>query len=380
LQLKDPIAGVYERSTVTISANVLQSTHGETQREILGSGQGSQANQRFTLQKKPLTYISAATPSGGDSTLTIWVNGVEWAEAPTLFEADPQAQVYVLRQERDGSSVAIFGDGLQGSRIPSGANNVTSQYRTGIGPDGEVDGGKLSLLQIRPFGVKSVTNPLAASGAAAPEVLDDARQNAPTKVLTLDRVVSIRDYADFARAFSGVGKARVDLVWSQGHRLITLTLGTASGKPADPTSLLVSALAGAIEAERPFQWPLSLVGYRPAFFRVSMSYRRDPRYIAKDVETAIQQAMTDAFSFAQRSFAQLVSAAEIFALVQPVPGVISVDIGRLYRVDDPSGPTQTEPPPVLVAGGATAAGGTVYGAELLLLDPHPQGLDLQEVS
>ena len=81
-------------------------------------------------------------------------------------------------------------------------NNVRAKYRKGIGVEGLVKSGQLSMLLSRPLGVKGVTNPLAAGGAQDPEQLGDARANAPLKVLTLDRVVSLRDYENFARAFA----------------------------------------------------------------------------------------------------------------------------------------------------------------------------------
>ena len=54
----------YRRDTVTIYGNVVKATHGETRREVLGSGDGSQALQSFTLRQPPLTYMAAPYPSG----------------------------------------------------------------------------------------------------------------------------------------------------------------------------------------------------------------------------------------------------------------------------------------------------------------------------
>ena len=67
--------------------------------------------------------------------------------------------------------------------------------------------GQLSMLLTRPLGVKGAINPMDAEGAADREALDDARQNVPLTVLTLDRAVSLKDYEDFSRGFSGIAKA-----------------------------------------------------------------------------------------------------------------------------------------------------------------------------
>ena len=74
--LKDPLQNCYDRTTVTINANVVHATHGSTVlSEVLGSGDGGQANQRFWLKKPPLAYVSAATPSGLASTLSVASTG-----------------------------------------------------------------------------------------------------------------------------------------------------------------------------------------------------------------------------------------------------------------------------------------------------------------
>ena len=68
----------YKREGLTVFANVVQATHGETVDDILGSGDSSKANQRFRLKKSPLTYIHAATPSGSRSELEVHIDGVLW--------------------------------------------------------------------------------------------------------------------------------------------------------------------------------------------------------------------------------------------------------------------------------------------------------------
>ena len=80
LKFSEGLTYGYMRDTVTINANAVGANHGETVEEVLGSGDGSQANQSFELKKPPLTYVSAATATGSESTLELRVNGVEWVE------------------------------------------------------------------------------------------------------------------------------------------------------------------------------------------------------------------------------------------------------------------------------------------------------------
>ena len=109
-----------------------------------------------------------------------------------------------------------FGDGVQGARLPTGTVNVAAHYRSGIGPDGEVDAGTLTMLRAMPLGLRGVTNPIAGERRRRAGKLADARRNAPLTLLTFERVVSLLDYENYARAYPGIGKARGDVLWVDG--------------------------------------------------------------------------------------------------------------------------------------------------------------------
>ena len=96
---------------------------------------------------------------------------------------------------------------------------------------------RLSLLMTRPLGVRSVSNPQPATGAADPENLDDARRNAPLRVLTLDRVVSLKDVENFAFGFAPIGKALAVPLWHGEKRIVRLIVAGASGASVDTNSL-----------------------------------------------------------------------------------------------------------------------------------------------
>ncbi|RMH81601.1 MAG: putative baseplate assembly protein [Calditrichaeota bacterium] len=359
----------YVRSTLTVRANVVEATHGETVTEVLGSGDNSRPNQRFELRKPPLTYVSAATPTGTRSSLTLRVDGIEWEEAPSLFGLAPEDSRYIVRIDDDGKTFLTAGDGHSGARLPTGTENVIATYRSGIGPDGEVEAHSLTLLQTRPHGVREVTNPLPASGAAPPESRDDARQNAPLTVLTLDRIVSLRDFQDFARAFAGIGKAQARLLWNGETRLVHVTVGSATGKEIDRGSALYRNLVAAIDRVRdPFQ-PVRVDSFQLLYFHLDVGIKPDPRFREEEVFAAVEAALQEEFRFEKRQFGQPVTAAEIAAIVQGVDGVIAGDLNRLYRVTDPAGPAQSVPPAVLTADAAHFEDGEFHPAQLLLLNP-----------
>ncbi len=369
LSLKNGLTHPYKRRTVRISANVAKATHGETVHEPLGNGDGARKNQTFALKKPPLTYVTAPSASGGESTLTLEVNGIKWAEAPALFPLGPKDEKYITRIEEDGSVKVIFGDGERGSRLPTGTTNVNATYRSGIGPDGDVDADTLTILQSKPLGIQSAVNPLAAGGSQAPESVNDARENAPLKVLTLDRIVSLKDFEDFARAFSGIGKAEAVSIWNGAGQVIYVTVAEADGDVIDETSDLFDNLKDAIDDARDPIQTVEVAGHKQLLFTVEASLIIDPRRRAGDVLAAAETALAERFSFDNRAFAQPVTAAEVMTLLDGIDGVIAADLDKLYLVTDADGPAQTRPPAMLPARRARWESGAIAPAELLLLAP-----------
>lgn len=373
LHLEEPLAGYYDRETVTIAGNVALATHGETvAAEPLGSGDGSIPHQRFVLAKPPLTHVSAATPSGTASTLEVRVDGVRWHEAPGFLGLQPGAERYVVRREDDGTTRVVFGDGVRGARLPSGAENVVARYRSGIGLAGEVPAGSLTLLQTRPFGVRGVTNPLAASGAADPEALEEARANAPVTVLTLDRIVSLRDHEDFARTFAGIGKAQAIALWNGETRVVHVTVATAGGDPVPAASTLMANLREAMDGVRDPGVPLLVQGYTRIHFLVAARLLVDARLEFEAVAGNVRATLLAAFDFAHRSFGQAVTLAEVVAVAQAIPGVVAVDVNALHR--DLAAPTLET---VLVAETGRRMAGVYLPAELLVA--KPAGISLSEM-
>ncbi len=158
--LQNPLMNCYARPVTTVNANVVAATAGAPVTELLGSGSGSAPNQQFTLKQTPLTYAQAATPTGSQSSLHVFVNGAEWTQAPTLYNQPSTAQVYTTLNLAGGGAQVQFGDGVEGATLPTGQNNIQANYRIGSGLSGNV-GAAITTLMDRPLGVSGVNNPQA---------------------------------------------------------------------------------------------------------------------------------------------------------------------------------------------------------------------------
>jgi hypothetical protein len=363
------LKNIYKRDTVSINANIAAATHGETKTEVLGNGNAAQAFQTFKLKQPPLTYISAQTPSGAKATLTVKVNNIKWTETSDFRSHDPADQVYVVRTDSDGETYVHFGDGINGSRLPTGQENIVAEYRQGMGREGQVGEKQLNLLITKPLGIKSVTNPIAASGAEDRESRDQARNNAPLTVLTLDRIVSLHDYENFAKAFAGVSKALATWTWDGRTRGVFITVSGPNGDPVNDTSATYKNLLAAIKQYSDPLVPVWITSYQPVFFIIEGNVKVDPQHEADFVLEQAKGMLRDRFSFNERDFGQNVTRSEVNSAIQKIPGVIGVKITVLERVDDSDNliaktprPGEKEPVP----------------AELLLLDERPIALELME--
>lgn len=364
LHLALALRNCYDRETVTINANVAPATHGETVSELLGSGDASQRDQRFVLKQSPLTRVSADTPNGRKSTLDVLVSGARWIEVPSLFGAGPRDRVYTTRDDDAGRATVIFGDGVEGARLATGQQNVRASYRKGLGAIGNVRSGQLATLLTRPLGVIGATNPEAATGGQDPEMLADARRNAPLTVLTLDRAVSLRDYEDFSRGFAGIAKAQAVWIGGGPSRGVFVTVAGPGGAAIEPTSKTHGSLTGALRKYGDELVTLTLKTYRQALFRLSANVKVAADRVVEDVLNSVRLALLAAFAFDAREFRQPVSIDEVVAVMHRVDGVEAVDVDVLRRSDQSTPVVR----PRLFASQPVVAGSDVLAAELLMLD------------
>ncbi|MFD8716626.1 putative baseplate assembly protein [Streptomyces sp. NPDC059629] len=370
LTLAEPLALPLDPASVRVLGNVVAATAGESVTdEVLGSGDGARGNQGFTLLRGDLTHTTAAVPGGARDSLSVRVDDVEWTEAASLYELGPHDRGYVVRIGDDGFAGVLFGDGERGARLPSGQDNVRADYRSGTGPAGNVAAGALSLLPVRPLGIRDVTNPVPATGGTAPEGLDDGRTAAPLSVRTFDRVVSLDDHQDFARTFAGIAKATATALPGARRPFVHLTVAGPGG--ADVPADTLAALRAALDAAGRPPGRLGLDTYRPLSFAVTVAVLAAPDREWGQVADAVQEALRTAYSFDRGDFARPVPASGVLTLVQQVPGVLAATVRALHLGDAPDSdaPGSDAVAEVLVARPARLGRTGVLPAELLLADP-----------
>jgi hypothetical protein len=277
-------------SPIDVFFNLVGVSQGKTvPNEVLGSGDPRIAGQDFTLAKSPVTYFAdpaSISGAGFSSTVQVSVNGVQWREVPTFYGQAATAQVFLLSEDASGQTHVSFGDGINGALLPTGSGNVVATYRYGAGGAAPASETLTNVLTPTP-GLKAPRNPLPPTGGADKDSPTRLRQLAPSSVLTLNRVVSIDDFALVAATAGGVAQAVSSFAFDPVSQRPVATIWVAgdSGAAASATAALVGA--GATMRN------VRILTATPVAVTLTVHYIRDPRYADAAVQAALLTALVD---------------------------------------------------------------------------------------
>ena len=316
LQLQSPLSVLFDLLPVSRGKTVAN--------EVLGSGDATIAGQEFQLQKSPLTYLNSAPSNSGagySSTLQVWVDGVQWKEVPSFYGQAAKARIFVTREDEKNITHVQFGDGVFGSRLPSGTNNVVAAYRYGSGADSP-DLGSLTVI-LKPWpGLKSILNPVLVGGGADPDPPQQIKTYAPKSVLTFGRAVSADDYEVIAAQAPGVSRARS--YWSWDNTQQRMMVKVYVGDDAAAVSSAITALAGASDPNR----PINVLPAQSVSLNVSLTLLVDPNYVLGDVVAAATAALVDPDAgLLGRNVVQIgqsIFQSQIYQVCMGVPGALAI--------------------------------------------------------
>ena len=142
----------------------------------------------------------------------------------SFFGQDKNAQIFVPREDEQGKTHVVFGDGVNGARLPTGTNNVVASYRYGGGcrRAGAGHADRAAQPAARPEGASR--NPLAPTGGADADPPARIRTLAPRSVLTFGRAVSLDDYEAIAVGAPGVVQAQAAYAFDPAAQRPVVTL------------------------------------------------------------------------------------------------------------------------------------------------------------
>lgn len=314
------------RTPVTVFGNLIRASRGESViDEVLGSGDGTQRFQSFTLQNNPLTYLNdPSAPNGRRSTLAVRVNGILWREVPSFFGSSPQDEVYVVRQNEQQETTVTFGGG---ARLPTGIDNVTATYRFGAGA-AKPPAGAIAQLANPVEGLRRAVSPIAPEGGADGDRPQDLRRNAPTSALLLGRAISTQDFEALAREFGGIINAKVEWAWDETCQRAVVKVWFISDDGEGTTPEFVRKLREFLVGQADPTTPLVVQQATAQPSDLTIDVTVDPRFSPQTVREQIRQALTHPetglFALTNIPIGSPLFRSQIFAAVLAIEGTDSV--------------------------------------------------------
>ncbi|MEU8985998.1 putative baseplate assembly protein [Streptomyces sp. NPDC048558] len=363
LTLTAGLAHRYRRESVKILGNVVEATHGESREEAIGSGDSDRVNQTFALWQSPLTWLADDNPLGATPVLEVRVDGVLWHEVDSLAGRGPGersemgvppaggwGRVYITGSTSDGRTTVTFGDGVNGSRLPSGHENIRARYRFGTGKAANVAADRISQPLTRPLGVTQVTNPRPAKGGADADGPGLTRRTVPLAVSALDRLVSASDYEDFARSRAGIGRASARELFDGRRRVLHVTVAGTDDVPIDGDSDTLRALRGALTEYGDGSLPVRVDARELVLLLLAAKVKVAPDHAWQVVEPRLRQALLGRLGYEGQELGRPARLSDVLAAAHSVPGVDYVDVDVFTGVPASATPEElteilTEPGP-----------------------------------
>jgi predicted phage baseplate assembly protein len=322
-ELTDPTdAPSLEKWSTIISGNVVTADHGESQPlKILGSGDATQSGQVFAVKAQNLSFVTdPMMPAGVRAAVDIFVGQRQWEQVANLRDSGQTDAHYEVRINEDGNVTVHFGDGRNGRRLPTQADNVRHIWRKGVGPTGNLAAGSLKKIVQPDPKIDTVRQPLASAGGAGTEGVASLRDNAATGLLTLGRAVSVSDFGKLATQNAQVLQA-VSYTLGPGSargQAVAVVVVPAGGRMGTLGADLLTFLSNnglpgvTIDVQAYVPLPLSL----SVTLKVK-SAAYDPDKVAK----AVRAAIIDAYALENTKLGAPLFRSQILHLIEGVEGV-----------------------------------------------------------
>lgn len=309
------------RTPVQVHGNLLRVSRGKSVEEILGSGSG-QAFQTFALTKLPLTYLrDPSAPAGRRSSLRLYVDGIEWAETPSLFLHAAQEPVFTVDLDLEGKATITLGGEGFGSPAPPGTENVFASYRFGAG-DPAPGANVIQQIAAPVPRLRRVFNPTAAFGGGPGDRPEDIRFNAPASAATFDRAVSAQDFAALARDYGALAAVSATEWVAQRLREGVVVVAIFAG---EATPEAVKDLETHLAARAAETLPIRVIPATAIAGDLVLSYRSaadaNPETVREDLETFFLNEFTGLLSARRAPIGGPVFRSSLLGAASKVKGV-----------------------------------------------------------
>ena len=310
----------------------LQVQEGKTVKdEILGSSTG-QAGQRFALSRNPVIASSVTVEVNDGGSFKSWDR-----RDNLLYHTGPDGRVQETTSDsRDfqvvfdewGNAFVVFGDGQYGAIPPAGNNNLRATYRAGGGDSGNVGANTITKCLSPVTKLKSVTNPLAATGGTDAEPLDHAIRFAPLVFRSGGRAVTLNDYVSLAQNAGGVAKV---IAVGRGWNAIDLCIAPEGKAVAPLTAEKKKEIIAYFEDKRMVGTFITIKDPVPAPVNISLSIIVEHNYDALLVRQQVERDVRAILDYKNVDFAKTIYLSKVYESAEAVPGAYAANVSEFRR-------------------------------------------------
>lgn len=314
-------------ATPTNQASVI-ATQGYTITNEIVTGQATgQPNQVYPLENTGVI----------EDSVSVTIDNIVYEKVQYLIDVPGTTPAFTTLTDADGISYIQFGDNI-GGRIPPLNKAIYATYRVGGGTIGNVPAGSLTEILTGFSSGLSVTNQSAAAGGEDPETTDSIKVNAPTSLKSLNRAVSLSDYAALTLQVAGVAKANAT---SETYSSVIVYFAPFGDRGVEADNVTPTGVFDALEQNV----ATYLIGKAPANTTVTLappSYVKTdiklsvtvlPQYRRTTIQAAVLSALADVLDFNNVLFADRISLQYIMKTIASVPGVDFTEVRLLRRRD-----------------------------------------------
>lgn len=324
---------------------------GDIAGEIIGFSEGI-PGQTFKLSRNQVV----------DGTVEVYVENGDaygaWNYTLHLTDYGPNDAVYTTYTDSDNYVYVVFGDGVSGV-IPPKTSTVKARYVVGGGVVGNIPLNTLTSLYYVPGLTSSqvstlaqnitVTNTELGGGGLEPESIETIKELAPQAFSSLNRAVTLTDFASLALQTYSVGKAKA--VGQSGNSVTLYVAPRRTDTETDPYPLyddtnttltvewsgtdgLKADVVSALQDKTLIGTTLTVLP--PVYVPVSITvqYSKQAQYTPTQVESEIRALINAYYSYQYVSFGQVIYPEELEFLLRYTPGITNVRVTEMYRTGD----------------------------------------------
>jgi hypothetical protein len=316
----------------TNGSATVKATQGQTiTSENVGTSDGT-SNQSFQLTNFPVINES----------VSVIVNGVTYSRAQYLIDYNDFDAAFTTETDADGLTYIVFGDNVSG-RIPPSNSTIYVTYRIGGGTIGNTATGTIKYILTNAVAGLTVNNQDidtagdgAATGGSDPESTDSIRTNVSKSVRSLNRAVSISDYARLCLQVNGIAKTSADADVYSSVVIYFAPFGDA-GVEADnvtPTAVFTALTLTALEFfvdKIPANTTITF--QPPSYVKVNsiVDITVNPKYNQSLVKSDVTTALVSLLAFDNVVFNDTITVKDLYSAITSVDGVTKANVLSLSR-------------------------------------------------